>query len=78
MVFQDFALYPHMTVGDNIGFPLRLVRRRAGAARRAGRPTSPARWASATCSPASPASSPAASASGSRWAGRSCAGPACS
>ncbi|MEU0156678.1 ABC transporter ATP-binding protein [Micromonospora fulviviridis] len=26
MVFQDFALYPHMTVGDNIGFPLRLAR----------------------------------------------------
>ncbi len=25
MVFQDFALYPHMTVGDNIGFPLRLA-----------------------------------------------------
>ncbi|GIG74391.1 ABC transporter ATP-binding protein [Planosporangium flavigriseum] len=24
MVFQDFALYPHMTVADNIGFPLRL------------------------------------------------------
>jgi multiple sugar transport system ATP-binding protein len=24
MVFQDFALYPHMKVGDNIGFPLRL------------------------------------------------------
>jgi multiple sugar transport system ATP-binding protein len=24
MVFQDFALYPHMNVGDNIGFPLRL------------------------------------------------------
>jgi multiple sugar transport system ATP-binding protein len=24
MVFQDFALYPHMTVGDNIGFPLKL------------------------------------------------------
>ena len=24
MVFQDFALYPHMTVSDNIGFPLRL------------------------------------------------------
>ncbi|MFS8103073.1 ABC transporter ATP-binding protein [Lentzea alba] len=22
MVFQDFALYPHLTVGDNIGFPL--------------------------------------------------------
>jgi multiple sugar transport system ATP-binding protein len=24
MVFQDFALYPHMSVGENIGFPLRL------------------------------------------------------
>src|SRR4051812_5496940 len=24
MVFQDFALYPHMSVGQNIGFPLRL------------------------------------------------------
>ncbi|WP_417732894.1 ABC transporter ATP-binding protein [Rosistilla oblonga] len=23
MVFQDFALYPHMSVGDNIAFPLR-------------------------------------------------------
>ncbi|MEU9506988.1 ABC transporter ATP-binding protein [Micromonospora sp. NPDC048170] len=25
MVFQDFALYPHMTVGDNIAFPLQLA-----------------------------------------------------
>jgi multiple sugar transport system ATP-binding protein len=25
MVFQDFALYPHMTVQDNIAFPLRLA-----------------------------------------------------
>ncbi|MEV6600273.1 ATP-binding cassette domain-containing protein [Actinoplanes sp. NPDC051346] len=24
MVFQDFALYPHMTVAGNIGFPLKL------------------------------------------------------
>ena len=37
MVFQDFALYPHMTVGENIGFPLQALRRRAAAARRAGR-----------------------------------------
>jgi multiple sugar transport system ATP-binding protein len=26
MVFQDYALYPHMSVSDNIGFPLRLAR----------------------------------------------------
>ena len=27
MVFQDYALYPHMTVGENIGFTLRLRKR---------------------------------------------------
>lgn len=26
MVFQNYALYPHMTVADNIGFPLRMIR----------------------------------------------------
>jgi multiple sugar transport system ATP-binding protein len=25
MVFQSYALYPHMTVGDNMGFPLKLA-----------------------------------------------------
>jgi multiple sugar transport system ATP-binding protein len=25
MVFQNYALYPHMTVGDNIGFPLKIA-----------------------------------------------------
>jgi multiple sugar transport system ATP-binding protein len=28
MVFQNYALYPHMTVEDNIGFPLRMQRLR--------------------------------------------------
>ena len=26
MVFQNYALYPHMTVAENIGFPLRQQR----------------------------------------------------
>ena len=30
MVFQSYALYPHMTVAENIGFPLRLRRAPAG------------------------------------------------
>jgi multiple sugar transport system ATP-binding protein len=29
MVFQSYALYPHMTVGQNMGFPLRIRRRPA-------------------------------------------------
>jgi multiple sugar transport system ATP-binding protein len=39
MVFQSYALYPHMTVGENMGFPLRLagvdkttIRRKVGEA----------------------------------------------
>lgn len=36
MVFQDFALYPHMTVGDNIAFPLRLAGVEPGPRGRAG------------------------------------------
>ena len=35
MVFQSYALFPHMTVADNIAFPLKL--RGAGAAERAAR-----------------------------------------
>jgi multiple sugar transport system ATP-binding protein len=31
MVFQSYALYPHMTVRDNIGFPLRMRRQEKAA-----------------------------------------------
>lgn len=30
LVFQSYALYPHMTVRDNISFPLRVTRRKTG------------------------------------------------
>src|SRR3954466_12595222 len=33
MVFQSYALYPHMTIADNIGYPLRI--RKVDAATRA-------------------------------------------
>ncbi|WP_421996168.1 ABC transporter ATP-binding protein [Reyranella sp.] len=35
MVFQSYALYPHMTVAENIGFPLRMVGTPAGEIARA-------------------------------------------
>jgi multiple sugar transport system ATP-binding protein len=33
MVFQDYALYPHLTVAENIGFPLRFMEEPAREAR---------------------------------------------
>src|SRR6188474_3915603 len=35
MVFQSYALYPHMTVEQNIGFPLKMVGTRAAEIARA-------------------------------------------
>jgi multiple sugar transport system ATP-binding protein len=34
MVFQSYALYPHMTVADNLGFPLKMQGEKADAIRR--------------------------------------------
>ena len=73
MVFQNYALYPHMTVRENMGFALKLAKDDAGArstsasTRRRGSSTSSSTWSASrpTC--------PAASASASRWAARSCA-----
>ena len=78
MVFQNYALYPHMTVGDNMGFSLKLrdtdkaiIEERVQEGRRHSRPRP-------TCSTASRGSSPAASASASPWAAPSCAIRRCS
>ena len=69
-VFQDYALFPHMTVGENVAYGLRDEGRQAGAPpARARRRSS---WSgSPATGRASPPSSPAASASGSRSPARS-------
>ena len=73
MVFQNYALYPHMTVAANMAFSHEAARRaakrdrRARAARR--RHSRPVAIARALSAPACPA----ASASASPWAAPSCA-----
>ena len=77
MVFQNYALYPHKTVAENMGFALKLRGtpkaeieqrvRRAAESSMSGR-----------CSTAIRASFPAGSASASRWAGLSSAIRRCS
>ena len=34
LVFQSYALYPHMTVAENLAFPLRVAKRKSGLDRR--------------------------------------------
>ena len=75
MVFQNYALYPHMTVFENMSFGLKLQEIPQGGDQAAGRAmprassTSPSSWSGG------PGSSPAASASASPWAAPSCAIP---
>ena len=70
-VFQDYALFPHMTVGENVEYGLRVQARRQARAPRRG-PSPRSRWCgSRTSTSASRCSSPAASASASRSRARS-------
>ena len=78
MVFQNYALYPHMTVADNMAFSLKLRRRAEGRDRAAREPRGRHPRPDARCSSAIRASSPAASASASPWAAPSCAIRRCS
>ncbi len=78
MVFQSYALYPHLTRGQEHRVPAAPARRRQGGAGDQGASGPPRRSGWARCSTASRPSSRAASASGSRWPGPSCASPWCS
>ena len=72
MVFQNYALYPHMTVYDNIGFALKLAKVPKAEIDRRVRKAAEILELDANLD-RKPGSCRAASASGSRWAGRSCA-----
>ena len=70
-VFQDYALFPHMSVGENVAYGLMVKRVGKQERRDAGRPRR-SRWCGCPASrSASPRSSRAASASASRWRARS-------
>ena len=75
MVFQNYALYPHMSVRDNMGFALKLRKEKPEEINRlvdrGGEDPRPR----GRISTASPPTSPAASASAWPWAARSCASP---
>ena len=78
MVFQSYALYPHMTVAENIGFHLKIKKMPKAEIDRT-RARGGARCSiSTTTSIASRRSCRAANASASPWAGPSCASRRCS
>ena len=77
MVFQDYALYPQMTVYDNLAFGLRRRKMPKHEIERARAPGG-RMLEIGGCWSASRASSRAASGSGSRSAARSCATRRCS
>jgi ABC-type sugar transport system ATPase subunit len=77
MVFQNYALYPHMTVGENMGFSLKL-RNTDKRSSPSGLPRLLAFSASINCWIGIRASCRAASVSGLRWAAPSSAIRKCS
>ena len=69
MMFQSYALFPHLTVQDNVGFYLKMRGVGKEERRRRARKCSSA-CSSITSRTACPRSSPAASSSASRWRDR--------
>ena len=76
MVFQNYALFPHMTVGENIAFPLQMRKMSRGEIT-AGRARCSS-WSGCRATRAAiRGSSPAGSSSGSPWRARSSSIRAC-
>ena len=74
MVFQSYALYPHMTVRENMGFSLKLsARARRPRSRRGSRRAAEMLGLERSAGALPARSSRAASASASPWGARSCA-----
>ena len=78
MVFQDYALYPQMTVRDNLAFGLRRRRTAKDEIDSRVRRAADGAGAGRAAGPPARASSPAASSSASRWAAPWCATRRCS
>ncbi len=78
MVFQNYALYPHMTVADNMGFALKIAGKSKDEIRTRVEEAAKLLDLEPSTSTASRRPSPVASASASRWAARSCASRRCS
>ena len=73
MVFQTYALYPHMTVYDNMAFGLKLRKTPKAEIDRRVKEAADILGLREPARPQAEASSPAASASASPWAAPSCA-----
>ena len=78
MVFQNYALYPYLTVAANIGFPLKIAGVKKAERERRVREVAELLGLDRVPRSASRASSRAASGSGWRWAARSSASRASS
>ena len=78
MVFQNYALYPHMSVFDNMAYGLKIREVRARTTSASASSAPPTSSSSVRCSSAGRGSSPAGSGSASRWDARSCASRRCS